>query len=99
MPDIIELSDHWPHIAGEVKCNNCKYTWAAVSPIKEEQPPCDLECPECGLNAGFYRYPVYPKDGTVFWVCTCGGELFQIIEEGAWCIKCGKVKLNDNKTI
>jgi len=90
MAEIINIADYRPHLAGDMKCLNCKHKWVGVVELGDGvQIPC--ECPECGLMKGFYIHPAYAPEGMLIWKCNCGGELFNITTEGAWCISCGKL--------
>ena len=69
--------DYKPHLSGKMKCIICKHEWIGICPIEPKGDVLGVECPECGLNQGFYIYPVLPSKGDIIFICNCGGELFQ----------------------
>lgn len=89
MAEIIDLSEHRPHLSGEIKCTTCNHAWIGVCPIDPDGSVPTLECPECGLHQGFFRYPIMAGEGDEIYKCNCGGELFYITKNGSRCIRCG----------
>ena len=82
MSDVTNILERKPHMAGNAVCLHCKHEWQAVSPIG-----CTvLECPECKMEKGVYRYLVTPEK---LWTCSCGNISFFISPEGIICGLCG----------
>ena len=87
MGEVVDLADHLPHLSGTARCVRCGHEWEAVAPIPA--PP-SLECPECGLSHGYFKFPVDEADGTVRFICNvCGGVVFAIRLDGVRCVGCG----------
>lgn len=74
--------------SGEAKCVDCGHEWTAIAPIPYES---GLECPECGLSRGGYKYPMAPNEGEIVYQCNCGCSHFWVIEGGILCVGCGAV--------
>ena len=85
--------DNEPHASGQCKCMACGNEWAGIVSLPHA---CDLECPECGLMRGAFKYPLHLSEGRVVFQCNCGCEHFVIEPDGAMCISCGgKTRLED----
>jgi hypothetical protein len=82
--NVVSLLTRRPHMAGEVICMECKYTWSAAAPTGTAI----LECPGCRCTKGVWRHPASPAPGTEVWICQCGSDLFLLRPEGAWCVRC-----------
>lgn len=84
--EVVNLSERRPHNAGEARCLNCKHEWAAVAPVGATW----LECPECSLPRGTFKFPFAPEGA--FFECACGNDLFTIHPRGVFCPNCGAWK-------
>jgi len=72
-----------PHCSGIAFCLDCKHEWVGVAPTGTIW----LECPECGLTRGRFKYQS-ERDGEQ-WSCGCGNDLFHVKPEGIYCPNCG----------
>lgn len=88
MADIISFEEQLRHKTGPAVCLACKHTWVAVAVSNVEW----LECPECGLTRGAFKFPVIPEQ---VWTCSCGNALWYITPEGYMCPNCGDTKAED----
>lgn len=90
MGDVINLSDHSPHLQGEAICVNCGHVWQAVAPVGTFA---DLECPSCKMMKGALRFGVVPEE---YWECGCGCHLFTVAGDGEIvCWQCGAGQVFD----
>ncbi len=85
MSDIVNLSEHRPHMKGEAKCMNCKHVWTATAP----QGTPVLPCPECECLKGVWAsYCLGEKEN---WQCIpCGNEFFVLHPDRIMCANCGE---------
>lgn len=82
MADIIKMNDRT--YEGIAFCIDCRHEWLAVSEKHEW-----LECPECGLIKGRFKYQFEPHADPL-WECLCGNNLFFATRAGYFCPNCGK---------
>ena len=83
MGEVISFQDHLPHCHGDALCLDCKHEWVARATLPTEW----LECPNCGLEKGRFKY-TYVR-GDVHWEGECGNDLFKITPQGIYCPNCG----------
>jgi len=76
-----------PHMNGTARCLHCGHEHKARVP---EGVVTDLDCPECGLPKAVMVGLCAPADGVPRWACTCGCQLFHLLESGIQCLHCGK---------
>ena len=74
-PDLPEQA----HLSGEAVCIACQHTWVAVAPVGVTS---GLECPECSLGRGGFKYDVGLKEGSGLFECRCGSDQFHIVAPG-----------------
>ena len=87
MGEVVPLADHRPHLSGTARCVRCGHEWYAVAPIPA---PVSLECPECGLSHGYFKWPVDEQEGTEQFICNfCFGSVFNVRKDGVRCASCG----------
>tara|TARA_Y100000815_G_C13263217_1_gene470132 strand:- start:118 stop:429 length:312 start_codon:yes stop_codon:yes gene_type:complete len=73
------------HVCGTAKCLQCRHEWEAVAPVGT----IDLECPECSLPRGIWKYNFGPMEGDQMLVCDCGNDaLSAYLRHGKMCVKC-----------
>lgn len=76
-----------PHNTGYLRCLDCAYEGAYVTP--EDRTIHD--CPQCGLAKAVW-VGLFEPYGAARWVCnTCKNDLFYILPNGWQCCLCGKV--------
>lgn len=76
-----------PHLEGEAVCVHCKHVWAAVAPVHINN---GLECPECKLRRGVWRYNVEVNENEIRYKCNhCTSEYFMVTLTSVFCIGCG----------
>jgi len=85
MPEIINLQEHRPHMAGTARCMNCKHEWVAVAP----QGTATLDCPECECWKGVWKGACL-SEAKDLWTCKCGNEYFVIHIDRIMCANCGE---------
>ena len=85
--NIISLIEKLPHTSGVAICMECKYEWEALTPNSFEYTDF-LECPECGLHKGRFKYPLEYSDYE-HWQCSCENTIFHITQEFFYCPNCG----------
>jgi hypothetical protein len=75
-----------PQLSGTALCINCRHEWIAVAP----QGPEWLDCPQCQLMRGHYRFHCEPEGEA--WACNCGNQLFYVMRNGICCPNCGALQ-------
>lgn len=88
MGNVVNLSDHKPHVSGPAKCLGCQHEWAAARPAG---PPVYLECPSCGLHKGVFNGNHAPPEADAVYTCACGCQHFFVMTYGVFCQGCGTV--------
>ena len=84
MINIDDFRGKWS--SGEAICLKCGHTWDAICP---ENVTDSLECSECGLCFGRFRYPYALNVGEEVYQCDCGGQNFEIARDYYLCMICG----------
>lgn len=84
MGDVVSLSEHKPHLAGEARCMACQHEFVAVAPVGTTF----LKCPNCHCDRALLRFPCVREDEDR-WTCLCGNNLFHIVAAGTYCPNCG----------
>lgn len=82
MSNVVNLSEHRPHLSGAAKCLSCGKEWVAIAEIGSVE----LECPECGTWKGVFVGLTAPE---TVWECQCGNQHFYIRQDGCMCSRCG----------
>ena len=77
--------DRHPHISGIARCLKCGHEWSAVAPANYDGW---LECSECGLFFGRFKYS-FERSDEHHWRCHCGNDLFHLTPKGMYCPCCG----------
>lgn len=75
-----------PSLSGEARCLRCNHEWPC------DTPPgvvAEIECPECGREAGVLNATVAPDSDTPLWICHCGSDVYRVLVDGVLCIACG----------
>lgn len=84
MPEVVNLADRKPHLAGKAICMACRHEFVSVAPVGSVL----FDCPSCGAQKAHMRFACV-IDGKPTWNCTCGNDLFHITKEGCYCPNCG----------
>lgn len=88
MGNVIELSKHKPHTAGECKCINCQHIFPCVAPAGVMW----VDCPNCGLKKATWKNPFAPPEGSLVYTCDCSeNQLYNVLKKGIFCVNCGKL--------
>lgn len=86
---VIPFQKKEKHVEGPAICLDCKHEWEAVIPQDSIESALDwLECPNCHLHKGRFKYKF--TAGPDIWICACGNDLFQITSECVYCPNCGQ---------
>ena len=91
MGEITNIFANKPHIQGPAKCLECGHKWHVVAP----EGDATFECPECGTYKGVLIGVISPDENTEIWVCNCGCDFFNVLNDGFMCVRCGKKQCFD----
>jgi hypothetical protein len=83
-----------PSLAGQARCLACKHEWVSVVEGADSYQG-SLECPECGVCRGQFKWPFQGPTSERVWTCNCDGQLFMITEQGTRCVGCGRHQVFD----
>lgn len=74
-----------PHYCGQAVCLQCRHEWEAVAPAGTTE----MECPECSLLRGVWKYNFGPDEGDQYLICDCGNDhLSAYRRKGQVWVKC-----------
>lgn len=98
MADILEFKrpvETEPVHRGEATCTNCRHTWQAVIAGADLADARGwLECPQCTMARGRFKWPHRPAEGTGVFTCACGNDLLLVTNTGGkwamFCPNCGE---------
>ena len=82
-----------PHMTGKAVCLDCRHEWVAVMPVTSDTTCIGaqwLECPECTLERGRFRF--HTTSPGLHWTCNCGCDLFFVTDKHFYCPNCGAVQ-------
>ena len=77
---------------GEAFCIGCSHEWVAVVPVPFVSDDINegfLQCPNCLVHKGKYKFAFAPSVGQEVRQCDCGNQLFWLTREGHQCPNCG----------
>lgn len=78
------------HLSGQARCLACKHEWVAITEVTGDGYDGALECPECGICRGQFKWPFQGPKSEKVWTCSCDGQVFMITEAGTRCVGCGR---------
>ena len=80
-----EDDEYDPHLVGDARCMQCSHEFHTVIPAGLSW----IDCPKCGGNKAFMKYPCMPSNGELEFRCVCGCTVFYIVPEAIRCCSCG----------